>query len=508
MRSAFDHSKFPFFYLFLVVSSLFISSSVSAQDDEALFPFREGGLWGYMNAEQEVVMAPQYEAAGQFYNGYAKIDDYTLIDRGGKKYKCNLKYKELSRFSTYNLLASKESNSAIIDSIVISEHYAPDVTIGKYLFKAKRFPVDSIKHEAGRYIHLSNRHHVDYRYYCVSDTSVKFSFNRHVSTCSTPQGTFYILDKIEGEFTARQVGYYRYSKRLGGSIIIDENLNTITKYERSKVVDGKRYQIQHPSTIHGNDDYYYLKTGAEVKYYNWNHENFNTVIINRDIYNHRLSEDGRYYFTYNYEEQISTLYDCIEDTTLFSGIYERKFFYSPNRLDPIIINSHLYINDIWFRVKGADFFLPNKNYNESHSIPFTSNSYTSLKIIDKKLLVKCISYLEIYSLEGRLKTRCLKQPSYKFKSGDKLICEGDLNDIAEFKEINSTLESNFILFELGSFIGLKNKNTDSVVLPARFSKIVLRGNQIYAQVDEKYAYIKPDQSIWWAEEGFRLNLED
>lgn len=66
----------------------------SAMAEDALFPIIENGLWGYMNASGEVVIAPQYAWAGEFRGaGYAAVEAVStqddmyatgIIDRTGK----------------------------------------------------------------------------------------------------------------------------------------------------------------------------------------------------------------------------------------------------------------------------------------------------------------------------------------------------------------------------------------------------------------------------------------
>ncbi len=40
---------------------------------EMLFPFREGVRWGFKNAQGHVVIKPQYDSAGSFSEGLARV---------------------------------------------------------------------------------------------------------------------------------------------------------------------------------------------------------------------------------------------------------------------------------------------------------------------------------------------------------------------------------------------------------------------------------------------------
>ncbi|MGL4393867.1 MAG: WG repeat-containing protein [Brevinema sp.] len=55
---------------YLLVALFALAPSTFAQD---LYPFPEGGKWGYINATGRIVLSARYESAGFFYDGFAKI---------------------------------------------------------------------------------------------------------------------------------------------------------------------------------------------------------------------------------------------------------------------------------------------------------------------------------------------------------------------------------------------------------------------------------------------------
>jgi hypothetical protein len=55
---------------------------------EAFIPYRAGSQWGYCNAQKELLIAPQYEAADFFQEGFAIVKqagEYSLIDETGAR---------------------------------------------------------------------------------------------------------------------------------------------------------------------------------------------------------------------------------------------------------------------------------------------------------------------------------------------------------------------------------------------------------------------------------------
>ena len=60
------------FFLFLLILCL-RPCLAGAEEDDALYPIRENGLWGYMNRQGETVIAPQWEYAGLFSDGVAVV---------------------------------------------------------------------------------------------------------------------------------------------------------------------------------------------------------------------------------------------------------------------------------------------------------------------------------------------------------------------------------------------------------------------------------------------------
>ena len=75
--------------LFLLLPLL---PGLSEEEIPALYPIRESGLWGYMNRQGEVVIAPQWDDAKLFSQGRAVIAhhdsrgniQYGLIDIDGE----------------------------------------------------------------------------------------------------------------------------------------------------------------------------------------------------------------------------------------------------------------------------------------------------------------------------------------------------------------------------------------------------------------------------------------
>lgn len=56
-------------------------------EEAVLYPIREGGRWGYMDASGQVVIPPQYLSASDFHGGLAAVkgpDGYMLIDSAGQ----------------------------------------------------------------------------------------------------------------------------------------------------------------------------------------------------------------------------------------------------------------------------------------------------------------------------------------------------------------------------------------------------------------------------------------
>ncbi len=58
------------FFIFLLILCL-LPGLAGAEEEDALYPIRENGLWGYMNRTGETVIPPQLDDAGQFSQGRA-----------------------------------------------------------------------------------------------------------------------------------------------------------------------------------------------------------------------------------------------------------------------------------------------------------------------------------------------------------------------------------------------------------------------------------------------------
>lgn len=72
----------------LLVCLLFMAAPVFAQDaDLSLVPYRKGKLWGYADAQKKIVIAPAYEEADFFSEGFAAVKKggkYGYINKAGK----------------------------------------------------------------------------------------------------------------------------------------------------------------------------------------------------------------------------------------------------------------------------------------------------------------------------------------------------------------------------------------------------------------------------------------
>lgn len=74
----------------IFLSTLFMAymASIFAQDaDMSLIPYRKGNLWGYADADKKIIIAPAYEEADFFSEGFAavkKSGKYGYINKTGK----------------------------------------------------------------------------------------------------------------------------------------------------------------------------------------------------------------------------------------------------------------------------------------------------------------------------------------------------------------------------------------------------------------------------------------
>ena len=69
------------FFIFLLILCL-LPGLAGAEEEDALYPIRENGLWGYMNRTGETVIAPQWEYAGSFSDEVAavgRLEEWDLI---------------------------------------------------------------------------------------------------------------------------------------------------------------------------------------------------------------------------------------------------------------------------------------------------------------------------------------------------------------------------------------------------------------------------------------------
>lgn len=60
-------------YLLLILVTL-LGNRASAQDKTLLIPYLDGHKWGYCNKEGKVILAPQWDVAGDFGNGKARVE--------------------------------------------------------------------------------------------------------------------------------------------------------------------------------------------------------------------------------------------------------------------------------------------------------------------------------------------------------------------------------------------------------------------------------------------------
>src|SRR5688572_1395289 len=70
--------------LLLITAFAFHASSVMAEE---LYPIEEKGKWGFINKSGKVVVTPQYEFAGNYYDGMASVKSggkYGFVDGNGK----------------------------------------------------------------------------------------------------------------------------------------------------------------------------------------------------------------------------------------------------------------------------------------------------------------------------------------------------------------------------------------------------------------------------------------
>jgi hypothetical protein len=75
------------FFLAAIVTILFSIAAYAQQPDWSLIPYRSGDKWGYSTADRSIVIQPQYQEAGWFYQGYAAVKKggkYGYINREGK----------------------------------------------------------------------------------------------------------------------------------------------------------------------------------------------------------------------------------------------------------------------------------------------------------------------------------------------------------------------------------------------------------------------------------------
>ena len=408
MYALLNHSIRSFTLLCMLGVGLFSSSLVLAQDEEALFPFRENGLWGYMNTEQEVVVEPQYSEAGPFYNGFAKVNEDTLANLKGETFYCNLKNIKLSPSTSYRV--NKDDMT-----IIPSNKPIPEVTIGKYIFRCKDDPIDTLKLSSDN---TESPDPVYQNYHCISDSSINFTFKQLIKICNPDTENYYILHKINPTQTTLQKGKHKNSSTLGGNVIVNENLETIFE---STAYGG----------INGTNEYFYEKTKDKHIYYNWNFEKINTIHHNsRDNFSKRIIANGRYLITSTRAQ--STVFDCFKNKTLFTT--NNKFKSLDKSTPPLYYRSPIYHNGFWlinrqgyhevhngFRSGNPPevLFLINEEYQETHSIPFSRAS--NIHPINKKALIHSKEYYEVLDNNGQLLVRHLNEGKNTYNVGDKYV---------------------------------------------------------------------------------------
>ncbi|HEY0427788.1 MAG TPA: WG repeat-containing protein [Pyrinomonadaceae bacterium] len=112
---------------FIIAANSFYQ--VSGQTKIGLFPFELDGKWGYINKTGQIIISPQFDEAGFFSDGLAKVkaeNKFGFIDEKGK-FVINPKYLEAQRFSE-GIAAVRIDNGlwGVIDkseNMIISPHF-------------------------------------------------------------------------------------------------------------------------------------------------------------------------------------------------------------------------------------------------------------------------------------------------------------------------------------------------------------------------------------------------
>ncbi|MBI1929007.1 WG repeat-containing protein [Candidatus Poribacteria bacterium] len=73
--------------LFLILSILGLGQISCSQSSSLLFPINQNGRWGYLDEQKRTAINPQFEYAGFFHDGLARVKiggKYGYIDKSGK----------------------------------------------------------------------------------------------------------------------------------------------------------------------------------------------------------------------------------------------------------------------------------------------------------------------------------------------------------------------------------------------------------------------------------------
>jgi hypothetical protein len=101
------------FYLALASMTALLPACKSNSDELELIPFKNGEDWGYINWDGEIIINPQFTAAGYFFDGRASVINsnglYGYIDDEGK-YVISAQFDQASRFSDGVAWTVKEGN--------------------------------------------------------------------------------------------------------------------------------------------------------------------------------------------------------------------------------------------------------------------------------------------------------------------------------------------------------------------------------------------------------------
>ena len=97
-----------------------LTKKIFTRENPTLVPFQQNNLWGYRNNNNEIIIAPRFEAAREFVNGFAKV---ALRRYFGKEYNIN-----------WGLISSTGEIVLPAEFIEIGEVYNNIVWYKKYVY--------------------------------------------------------------------------------------------------------------------------------------------------------------------------------------------------------------------------------------------------------------------------------------------------------------------------------------------------------------------------------------